>query len=151
MSMGLPEPAPLAPSGPAVTACWEKGRGKLKSPLGGKGEELCFSCSKCLLRLKHGYILLTVLGEEELMPAITPGETSQLSKVERASKGELQREMRLRALSAGRPQQSDLSAPILMDHSLHVVCSGYQDCQFCLTARMLESGRTAHYIAMPKP
>lgn len=121
---GLPEPAPLAPSGPAVTACWERGRGKLKSPLGGKGEELCFSCSKCLLRLKHGYILLTVLGEEELMPAVTPGETSQLSKAEGASKGELQREMRLRALSAGRPQQSDLSAPILMDHSLHVVCSG---------------------------
>lgn len=73
---GLPEPVSLAPSHPVVTACWEGGRGKLKSPWAGKGEELCFSCSNCLLWIKGGCILLTVLGEEELMPAVTPGGTS---------------------------------------------------------------------------
>lgn len=89
---GLPEPALLAPSRSVVTACWEGGRGKLKSPRARKGEELCFSCSKCLFWIKGGCILLTLLGEEEVMPALTPGETSQLSKAERGSKRELQRD-----------------------------------------------------------
>lgn len=56
---GLPDPAP---SSPAITACQEGGRGKLKSPPAAKGQELCFSCFKCVW-LKGSFILLNVLGE----------------------------------------------------------------------------------------
>lgn len=82
---GLPGPAPLTP---AITACRERGKSKLKCPQAVQGEELCFSC---LNACSGSCVLLAVLGEQELMPALTPGEIS-LSKAERGSQRKLQRD-----------------------------------------------------------
>lgn len=60
------------------------------------------------------------------MPALTPGETSQLSKAERGSKGELQRnEARGIFCQQTAAVRSAVSALILMDHPLPVVCIRY--------------------------
>lgn len=63
-----------------------------------------------------------MLGEEELLLALTPGETSQLSKAEIGSKGELERG---EAQGIFCWQTPAVRSAVGMGHSFHVVCVRY--------------------------